>query len=101
MTERALRERHIESNIYGEICSLCGGQSTEGPEQIEHLPECPMADDPDVVGLLRKVVALHKEALDKGPTAYSVVRCETLWEIKTELEKVVRLTDDGGYEWTD
>jgi len=60
-----------------------------------------LAKDPDLVWLLRKIVALHKEARDKGPTAYSVVRCETLWEIKTELEKVVRLTDDGGYEYTE
>ena len=102
MTEKELRERQIESNIYGEICRLCRGASQKGLEQIEHLPECPMADDPDVVEALRRLEQQAKWGKEHGgiTAGHWADFCNAMIE-RFSREFHVRLTDEPpGWEWT-
>ena len=101
VTERALRERQIQSNIYGEICRLCGGQSTEGPEQIDHAPGCPMADDPDVVKLAQKLLSDEYSWFDGHSQPHITISHRELVHMLRETFRV-RLSDEPpGWEWTD
>lgn len=59
-----------------------------------------LSEPPDVVMLLRWAYEQHSWAKVGTPTAYTVVRCETLWDVIKELEKTVRLTADG-WEWVE
>jgi len=63
-----------------------------------------LADPPDVVVAARKVMKIHAEILgNEAPTAYSATACGTLWDVRKMLEATFgfRLTEDGGWEWTD
>ena len=63
-----------------------------------------LADDPDVVGAAQKVMQMHAVEKDRGPTAYSVVICEALWDVKEMLEKTFgfRLKDEEpGWEYVE
>lgn len=82
--------------------------------RLEHKPWChigtgaacscgldeALAEPPDLVVLLRKV--------KKAEAEYNAIgRAESIWGAMTlelvigEIEKTVRLTDDGGWEWTE
>jgi len=88
---------------------------------VAEVREVLLADDPDVVGVLRWAYSqkrehegLAREARKKSHSPLSEANelylqiahdeegiAHTYSLVIEEIEKVVRLTDDGGYEWTD
>ena len=94
MTEKRLRELGTFTAEGGvERCAFCHVPVSAG----EHYPHCPMADDPDVVGVLRRATQGSLEAInDFEKFMYD---CEIRWIQDTFY---VRLTDEPpGYEYTE
>ena len=115
MSEKALRG-YADHKIGCHISAV----GEYDPEEGRKVPcscgfEKVVADDPDVVGVLREIAewraavksdlasARREGHADEGMIALALGKETVLRDLARTIEFMfhVRLTDDGGYEWTD
>ena len=111
MSERELREKVVRDTGIDFACWLCASSSTTSPKDVIHAPDCPMADDPDVVKVLRIVVnesiTYHETLRDAAirdtlEESYHAGASKALEDLAQWLRDTfnIRLTPDG-WERTD
>ena len=101
VSEKLLRQNAVtEALDRSFVCIHCEYYANT-PSEIDHAPDCPTMDVPDLVALLRWLIEWRDTFTDKL-TGHLYAPPDMAWAtieaVINEVEKTVRLTD-GGWEW--